>query len=105
MGRGIAFQQKTGSIVDNDKIEKIFSLNNPETSSHFQQVIKEIPVEHILLAEKIISHAKKICSKELNDSIYITLSDHISTAIMRVKQNIIIKDPLLPSIKRLYSDE
>lgn len=105
MGRGLAFQQKTGSIIDTNRIEKIFTLHNKETSSHFQEIIQNIPVEHILLAERIISHAKQICKKELHDSIYITLSDHISASLYRAKQNIELKNPLAPSIKRLYHEE
>ena len=93
MGRGLAFQQKTGSIIDTNRIEKIFTLHNKETSSHFQEIIQNIPVEHILLAERIISHAKQICKKELHDSIYITLSDHISASLYRAKQNIELKNP------------
>lgn len=105
MGRGLAFQQKVGSYVDNNRIEKIFTLHNRETSNHFQQIIQDIPVEHILLAEHIISQAKSSLKKELHDSIYITLTDHISAALQRLTQNIVLKNPLLPSIKRLYPDE
>ena len=105
MGRGLAFQQKVGSYVDNNRIEKIFTLHNRETSNHFQQIIQDIPVEHILLAEQIISHAKQVCKKELHDSIYITLTDHISAALVRVSQNMPLKNPLLPSIRRLYPEE
>lgn len=105
MGRGVAFQQKVGSYVDTQRIEKIFTLHNQETSNHFQQIIRDIPVEHILLAEQIISQAKHTLKKELHDSIYITLTDHISAALQRLTQNIILKNPLLPSIKRLYPEE
>ena len=105
MGRGIAFQQKVGAIVDTTKIEKIFALHNPETRNHFQQIIQDVPTEHILLAEKIISHAKEVCQKELHDSLYITLTDHISAALVRVDQQILLKNPLLLSIKRLYPEE
>ena len=105
MGRGLAFQQRPGSLIDFNRIEKIFTLHNQETSNHFQQIIQDIPVEHILLAEQIISHAKQVCKKELHDSIYITLTDHISAALVRVSQNMPLKNPLLPSIRRLYPEE
>ena len=105
MGKGIAFGQKIGSLIDNSNIDKIFYLSNSDTSNHFQTIIKNIPSEQILLAEKIISHAKQILNKELFDSIYISLTDHISAAIKRITDNIVIKDPLLYSIKRLYPEE
>ena len=53
MGRGLAFQQKVGSYVDNNRIEKIFTLHNRGTSNHFQQIIQDIPVEHICLRNKL----------------------------------------------------
>ena len=105
MGKGLAFGLKVGNVIDNGKIEKVFTLPNSDTSNHFQQIIKNIPTEQILLAEKIISHAKDVLNRELHDSIYITLTDHISAAIKRITDNIIIKDPLLNSIRRLYPEE
>ena len=76
MGRGLAFQQKVGSYVDNNRIEKIFTLHNRETSNHFQQIIQDIPVEHILLAEQIISQAKSSLKKELHDSNIFEIGNH-----------------------------
>lgn len=105
MGKGIAFGLKVGAPINQELIEKTFTLHNSETRNHFQKIIQEIPAEHILLAEKIISHAKKVCKKELHDSIYITLTDHISTALERMSNQIYLKNPLLPSIKRLYPEE
>lgn len=105
MGRGIAFGKKAGDAIDSSRIEKVFTLHSQETSNHFQQIIQNIPVEHILLAERIISHAKQTCRKKLHDSIYITLTDHISAALMRVNEHITLKNPLLPSIRRLYPEE
>lgn len=105
MGKGIGFQQKVGNTILEKNIEKIFILNTEEMKSRFQQVVSEIPVEHILLTEKIISHAKKQFNIDLHDSIYVSLPDHISTALDRYNQNIILKNPLLNDIKRFYPDE
>lgn len=105
MGRGIAFQQKPGFLVLKAQIEKIFVLNTEEMTTRFQQVVAEIPVEHILLTEKIISYAKETYKKDLHDSIYVSLPDHISTTLERYEQNMILKNPLLAEIQRFYPEE
>ena len=43
--------------------------------------------------------------KQLRDTIYITLTDHISTAIVRCKEGLILKNALLWDIKQFYPDE
>jgi beta-glucoside operon transcriptional antiterminator len=105
MGRGIAFQQKVGADVDESRVEKTFVLKNEETSNRFQKFIQDLPVEDILLSEKIIAHAKEHCSKELDDSIYITLSDHLNGALERIRRNITVTNPLTSAIKSFYPEE
>lgn len=105
MGRGIAFQQKAGTDVDESRIEKTFVLKNEETNNRFQKFIQDIPVEDILLSEKIIAHAKKHCTRELDDSIYITLTDHLSGALERIRRNITVTNPLTSAIKSFYPEE
>ena len=105
MGRGIAFQQKAGSELDHAKIEKTFVLQTEEKSSRFQKFIKDIPMEDVFLAEKIISHAQVSATKEFDDSIYITLTDHLSSALERMRCNISVTNPLTASIKTFYPNE
>jgi beta-glucoside operon transcriptional antiterminator len=62
-------------------------------------------MEYMLLSERVIDYAKIRLGKKLNDCIYVTLPDHISTAIARYKENIVLENPLLWDIKRFYSDE
>jgi Transcriptional antiterminator len=105
MGRGIAFQQKAGADVDEAKIEKTFVLKDEKTRTSFQKFIQDIPVEDILLSEKIIAYAKLHCRKELDDSIYITLTDHLSGALERIRRNISVTNPLTSAIKSFYPEE
>ncbi len=105
MGRGLAFGQKAGMTVDESRIEKVFVLKSNEVTARFQSLIQDISVDDILLTEKIISHAKTRCKKELDDSIYITLTDHLNGALERVRNNIDVKNPLTSAIKSFYPDE
>ena len=105
MGRGIAFQQKAGCELDESKIEKTFILKTEEKRSKFQKFIKDIPMEDLFLAEKVISAARKMSSKPFDDGIYITLTDHLSAALERVKSNITVQNPLTSAIKSFYPKE
>lgn len=105
MGRGICFKKKTGEQIDEAVIDKVFSLSTTEAHNKFQALIKDIPMEHIALGEEIISEAKLQLGKKLNDIIYISLIDHIHTAIVRLRDGITVKNVLLWDIRRFYKEE
>jgi beta-glucoside operon transcriptional antiterminator len=104
MGKGIGFSVKPGSQVDESKISKIFSLRTQEIS-RFTELLSQIPEEHIQCASEIISCARDILNKKLNDSIYITLTDHLNFAFERKKLGIEVRNALLWEIKRFYHQE
>lgn len=105
MGRGLGFNKRPGNSIDHDKIEKIFVMNNEKHSHKFKELIVDIPLDHMLLGDEIISYAKQNLGKKLSDLLYISLIDHIYTSIERSKENIFIKNDLLWDIKRFYPDE
>lgn len=105
MGRGIGFQKKAGELIDDTKIEKTFSLTNKETLPKFAELLSEIPLEVVTTCEIIINHAKNHLGGVLQDSIYISLTDHINFAIERHKQGFDIPNGFLWEIKKLYPKE
>jgi len=105
MGRGIAFQKRPGDVVDESKIEKTFKLDNKDVSEKFKTLLYEVPLEYMDVSERIISYAKEKLGKKLNESIYVSLTDHITFAIERNKKGLLISNALLWEIKRIYSDE
>lgn len=105
MGCGLGFQKKIGDIVDQSKIEKIYSIENKNDSNKLMTLLSEIPLEYIQASNEIISYAKYSLGKKLNDNIYISLTDHISFAIDRYKKGLNFKNALLWEIKRFYNHE
>ncbi|MFB7035055.1 BglG family transcription antiterminator LicT [Bacillus altitudinis] len=105
MGRGIAFQKKSGDPIDEERIEKVFSIQNKDISEKFKTLLYDIPIEYMQVCEAIIDHARTTLNKNLNDSIYVTLTDHITFAIERHQKGMDIKNALLLEIKRLYKEE
>lgn len=105
MGRGIAFKKKPGDKVDESRIEKVFALKNKQTSDNFKMLLREVPIELIVIVEEIIDYAKKNLPKKLNENIYVSLTDHINFAVERHQQGLEIKNALLWEIKQLYKEE
>lgn len=105
MGRGLAFGRHAGDEVPEAKVEKRFTLHSDQLSDKFQQLITSIPLQHFLMSERIINHAKITLGKELSDSIYVTLPDHISAAIARYQEGLVLPNPLLWDIRQFYRDE
>ena len=104
MGKGIAFKKKVGEHIEDELIDKVYTLSD-EVSSKFQELAAEIPVEHMKISDDIIKYVKLKLGKKLNDSIYLSLCDHISTAILRHEEGVDVKNVLLWDIKKFYKDE
>ena len=105
MGKGIGFKAHTGELIDESKIEKVFRIENENLSRQFQELLENIPLEHMQLTSDIISYAIKNLNVQLNQNIYITLTDHINFAIQRQSQGIQLKNALLWETKRFYHQE
>ena len=105
MGCGVAFGKKAGEMIDDTKIDKIFSQDVPKLTDHFKKLVKDIPEDYINLAEEIIKQAQLNLGKEFNDDLYFSLSDHIYFTIQRYREGMLIQNRLLIETKRLYKEE
>lgn len=100
MGRGLGFKAKTGDDIDESRVQKVFCIENSALSRQFQEMISNIPMEHMQISADIISYAKNECGMELNQSIYVALTDHINFAIERYRNGIALSNAILWEIRR-----
>jgi beta-glucoside operon transcriptional antiterminator len=105
MGRGIGFKKNIGDTLDEKLIEKTFILKQKEASEKFKLLLEDIPTEHVSLCYDIIEYAKNILSVELNDYIYVTLTDHISYALKLFEEGLNRPNALIWEIKKFYPKE
>ena len=105
MGRGIGFKKKQGEVVPADQISKIFRIKSRTLAEQFKELLANMPLERVRISDEIISHAKDHLKLKLNQSIYVTLTDHINFAIERVSQGIEPQNALLWEIKRFDPQE
>ena len=105
MGRGLGFGMKAGREIPQAKIEKIFRLDSQNSMDRFKELLSNLPLEHIQVSSEIISYAKTVLNRSLNQNIYITLTDHINCAVERFRQKIRFSNPLLNEIRAFYKEE
>lgn len=105
MGKGLAFKKKVGDPIFDSCIDKKFQLTNDGLSQQFQELAQAIPLEYLEISCEIIEYTKEALQVQLNDSVYIALTDHLYTAIERHKMGIFVPNVLLYDIKQLFPKE
>lgn len=80
-------------------------MKSQTLAEQFKELLANMPLERVKISDEIISYAKDNLKLKLNQSIYVTLTDHINFAIERVKQGIEPQNALLWEIKRFYPQE
>lgn len=105
MGKGIGFKKNIGEPIDDALIEKIYTSNQDLTTNKLTQLLSNVRLEHLQVANEIIGFAKVSLGKKLNENIYLTLTDHIDYAIERYISGLPVRNALLWEIKRFYNHE
>lgn len=104
-GRGLGFGHKVGEQVDSASVQKTYRMTNPTVQQKLLDLLEQIPYEHFLLTDELVGEIRKRISYPLNESLLITLADHINFAIKRQKQGLLYKNPLLEPIRECYPEE
>lgn len=103
-GSGIGFRKKPGDLVDSSKVEKLFVIQDEE-KARFHKLMGDTPVEYFQISQEIADEAKEKLDIQLSNMVVISLTDHISFAVERYKQNINLPNLMLNEIKVLYPKE
>ena len=105
MGPGITFGKKVGDTVDITKVEKTLFLKDKVTMNKFTDLVIDVPMDQIEIAERIINLAKMKIGKKLDEIIYVNLTDHIHMAVKRAREGVLLSNPLKWDVARFYPDE
>lgn len=105
MGKGLGFQKKAGDDIDKDKIEKTFVTTSETFVNNLSELLEEMPYEIMELSKQIIDMAEKELATELNDTLFLTLTDHLQFAIDRVNRGFPIGNALMWEVKKFYQAE
>ena len=104
-GRGIGFRAKPGDEVDASRVEKEFFLKSKNISGKLYALLAQTPEVYMEITDAIVKKAEEALGKELNETIYLNLIDHLSFAVSRMKQGMNFKNVLLWEIRNFYPKE
>ena len=82
-GKGIGFKRKIGERIDPALFEKTYHMEGKAEQRKLRELCAQIPIEHLRLTQDLIEYIKTRITAPLNESLLITLADHISFAINR----------------------
>lgn len=105
MGKGIGFNGKVGEQLQEDKIEKVFVVKNEEKAKEYVALMEASSKECLEVAQTILQKAEKDMDTQFNEQLFMMLVDHISFAVTRCKEGIIIQNRLLSQVKKFYPKE
>lgn len=105
-GKGIGFNRKFGEILkEGIEVDKIFTIENEQNQKNFKDIINRVDSNFIAMCEECISEISDKLETELNESIHMSLIDHLSLAIKRIKKGEEIHNPFIVEIETLYPKE
>lgn len=103
-GAGIGFSKRSEDIVPENKVEKIYYIQN-ELQTKFLRLLDNSTPESLEIAEAIVKRAEDQLNSKLGSLAVITLSDHLSFALERQKKGINMPNLLAEEVKLLYPGE
>lgn len=104
VGKAIGFNSKKGTKIPKEKVENVFIKQSPEDSK-FENILNNVDGEVIGISEEIIAMCEKELNLTFNDTIHVSLTDHINFVFRRIEQGIKIENPFLNEISALYPKE
>lgn len=105
MGKGIGYNKKSGEPADVKAAQKIFTRFDKKQILKFKRLMEEIPYEHMHITNEIVKYAQISLGKELDESIYLALADHLNFAVNRIRQGIRLNNSMLWEIRHYYNHE
>lgn len=88
-GRGLGFGVKPGYKIGAETVECSYRMTSPAVQQKLVELLERIPYEHLLLTDELVETIRQRLKYPLNESLLITLADHISFAIQRSEQGIL----------------
>ncbi len=104
-GKGLGFHHKRLEWIDDSLVEKTYRMEGRDEQRKLRELIAQIPLEHLSLTQELIEYIKREISQPLNESLFITLADHISFAIKRKAEGLEFNNPLQGDIMCYYPAE
>lgn len=106
-GKGIGFHSKAGTDYVPQPEDHVFLpvSQDDEWIDSFKELSGEIPRSYFELTDMIIGIAQDSIPKNFDGHLLVPLTDHIYFAVQRMKNGIILRNPMLFDIQRFFPKE
>ena len=105
IGKAIAYGKHFNDTVDESKVYKMFTPISRGDRKLILDMVNEIPIQYFQIAKQIVDKAESDENIELTDSVYIALTDHISSSVDRIKSGLMLTNQFLWEIRSYYPKE
>lgn len=104
-GPGIGFSKKKGDCLDEKLVDKTYCLQSGEASRRLQDIVCSVSERYLEIAGKVVDEARNQEGLKVNDILYVTLTDHINSALERYQAGIFLKNMMKIDIRKFYPRE
>ena len=88
IGTGIGFHKKSMDDLEEEKIQQKYILTTNALTEQLINLMEQTPSVYLEIVSNIIERSKQVLQKELNENLFITLTDHIAFTIERYQKGI-----------------
>ncbi len=104
-GKAIGFGKKRDDVVKEEQVIKIFRSATDSEKNYLSNLVEDIDVTYIDLASQIIAMFEQEMNVKVNDMMLVSLSDHISNAVINEKEGVHVPLDILEQVIGLYPKE
>ena len=97
-GRGLGFDVKPGYKIEAETVERSYRMTSPAVQQKLVELLEQIPYEHLLLTDELVAMIRSRVNYPLNESLLITLADHISLPFSAANRGFAFSNPLMAPI-------
>lgn len=105
LGKGIGYGRRAGEEIDDSDENQIFMPVENPTAKRLMEMINSIPAKYFELTQEIINYATEKLETTFTDNIYLLLTDHLSFAVERYNNDIMVFNRVYWEIKNFYPKE
>lgn len=105
MSKGIGYGKKPGEVVELQEDSRFFIPVSNMEGKQLLELLDAIPAVYLEVAKEIIQHAEEKLAVELNEHIYLALTDHLHFAVIRAEKGLYVVNKAFWELKTYYPEE
>ena len=104
VGKGIGFDAKPGQRILDENVSSFYHIQDVEKLSKYERMILDTDEKIVWITEQAIRHAEKKLDYTFEDTLHLSLLDHINFAIYRFENRLEVDYFMSDAYYLMYSD-